>query len=71
MPIKSLEGALSTIDAFQGTPEDFKLSIDDTLLDPAGVTMAIITDRILSRDWEPAGVELRQGYRVFSYREME
>jgi hypothetical protein len=70
MPINSLEGALCAIDAFRGTPEDFRLAVEDTLLDPTGVTMAVITDRILSRGWAPAGVEQCEGYRVFSYQDM-
>lgn len=62
-----LASALIDIDAFDGAPQDFALSIDESLLDPAGLSMALVTDSILAKGWMPDGVEPRDGYRVFRY----
>jgi len=63
----TLASALAEIDAFDGAPQDLALSIDESLLDPAGFSMALVTDRILARGWMPDGVEPHDGYRVFRY----
>ncbi len=69
MPVHTtLASALAAVDAFDGAPQDFSLSIDESLLDPAGFSMAIVTDRILAKEWMPDGVEPCDGYRVFRYR---
>ncbi len=52
-PINSVDAAIAAINAYSGKPEDFQLAIAESLLDPAGVNMAIITDRILARSWMP------------------
>jgi hypothetical protein len=68
MPVHTtLDSALAAVDAFDGAPQDFSLSIDESLLDPAGFSMALVTDRILAKGWMPDGVEPRDGYRVFRY----
>jgi hypothetical protein len=66
-PFADIESAISAIDRFLGRPEDFRLAISDSLLDPIGVNMAMITDRILARGWFPVGFEQRDGYRLYSY----
>ncbi len=70
-PVTTVEGALSEIEQFVGRPDEFRLPISDKLLDPVGVNMAIITDRILARGWMPDGFEQQDGYRVFRYRELD
>ncbi len=54
-----------------GSADDFVLPVSDEWLDPAGINMAIITDAILARGWEPAGFEQKDGYRVYRYTEMQ
>jgi len=53
--------------SFDGAPQDFELSIDDSLPDPAGFSMALVAERILAKGWMPDGVESCEGYRVFRY----
>ncbi|MEA9566265.1 hypothetical protein [Xanthomonas sp. WHRI 8932A] len=62
-----LDSALVAIDAFTGRPDEFELLISNTLHDPFGVTMAVITDRGLGRSWWPEGFEQRDGYRLYRY----
>ncbi len=42
--------------------------MDEKLLDALGVNMAIVTDAILSKGWEPNGFEDCDGHRRFLYR---
>ncbi|WP_115529618.1 hypothetical protein [Xanthomonas campestris] len=62
-----LNSALMAVDGFIGPPEEFELPISNDLQDPFGVTMAVITDRALSRGWWPDGFEQRDGYRLYRY----
>jgi hypothetical protein len=64
----TIASALAEIEAFDGAPQDLALSIDESLLDPAGVSMAIVTDAILAKGWMPDGVEPHDGHRVYRYR---
>lgn len=64
----TIASALAEIDAFRGAPQDLALAIDESLLDPAGFSMAIVTDAILAKGWMPDGVEPHDGYCVFRYR---
>ena len=68
-PFTEIEAAISAIDRFPGQGEDFSLSLSlsDSLLDPVGINMAIITDKALARGWFPAGFEQREGYRIYRY----
>jgi hypothetical protein len=66
-PIASAEEGMRLVDSFQGNPEDFQLAVPDALLDPAGLNMAIITDRVLARRWWPNGFEQRDRYRIYRY----
>lgn len=63
----TLASALAEIEAFNGAPQDLAPAIDDSLIDPTGLSMAIVTDKILAKGWMPDGVETRDGYRVFRY----
>src|SRR5262249_40791980 len=70
-PATTVEEARRLIDAFKGRPEDFELPISNELLDPVGINMAIITDAILAREWEPNGYAEGDGFRVYKYKAME
>jgi len=59
------------VDTFEGEPTDFQLLIPDALNDPVGVNMAIITDRVLARDWQPDGFTQEDGYRVYRYASLD
>jgi len=66
--VESVSDALRIIDSYDGPVEDFVLNISEELLDPVGVNMVIITDRILSREWEPNGFDQHVGFRVYRYK---
>jgi hypothetical protein len=70
-PVIDVDEALALIDAHCGAPEDFRLPVSESLLDPIGVSMALVTDRILSLGWEPDGYEQQDGYRIYRYKRME
>lgn len=70
VPITTLDEAIRLVEEFEGVPSDFTLSIDDSLNDFVGVNMALITDRILKRGWEPNGFIQGQGYRTYLYKEL-
>lgn len=64
----SLEKAKEAIESFPGEASDFELPIADSLIDPMGFHMAILTDSILGKGWEPDGFEQFPGYRVYKYK---
>ncbi len=66
--VNTITDALSLIDSYEGPPEEFLLPISEELLDPVGVNMAIICDRILSKNWEPNGFEQLVGFRIYRYK---
>jgi len=70
-PFKDAKEASQYVENFEGKASDLRLSICDSLQDPIGINMAIITDKILGRGWEPNGYEDKEGYRVYMYKEME
>ena len=70
-PFNDVDEVLTYVDEFQGTPEELELAISDALQDPIGMNMALITDKILKKGWEPDGLEEKDGYRVYRYKEME
>jgi hypothetical protein len=67
-PINNVADAEKRIHAHAGAPEEFTLPISNGLLDPVGINMAIITDWILARGWEPDGFVQHEEYRLFRYR---
>jgi hypothetical protein len=69
--LKNTKEAADYVESFEGEAADLKLAIHDSLLDPRGINMALITDKILDRGWEPNGYEEKTGYRVYMYREMQ
>jgi hypothetical protein len=70
-PITNFREALRRIEAHTGPPETLQLPISHSLLDPAGMNMAIITDAILGRGWWPDDFEEAAGYRLYKYKAME
>ena len=68
LPVTNLDEAKRLVDSFPGKPEEFVLSLSEELLDPFGMNMAIITDRVLARGWAPNGFDQKQGFRVYLYK---
>ena len=69
--VTTIEEARRLIESFTGKPEDFELPVAHALLDQVGVNMAIITDAILARDWEPNGYTEGRGCRIYKYKAIE
>jgi hypothetical protein len=46
---------LQLVDSFDGRPDAFHLAAPRPLLDPVGINMAIITDRVTARAWQRDG----------------
>jgi hypothetical protein len=77
-PITTVEEALRIIAEYQGAACDFQLPIADSLLEPVrfnmeiitGFNMAIITDKILGKDFMPDGFEQKDGYRLYKYKDL-
>jgi len=69
-PIASVEEGFRLVDSFKGEAQDFELAVPESLMDPVGINMSLITDRALARGWEPDGFVQSDGYRVFRYREL-
>ena len=67
-PAASVDEARELIAAHIGRPEDFRLPISDQLQDPIGANMAVITDAILERGWEPDGYTQDEGFRTYKYK---
>jgi len=67
-PFENLQEALSHIESYDGEPEDFELPISDSLNDSVGRTMAVITDKILGKNFEPNGYDQKDGYRIYKYK---
>jgi len=67
-PIASAKEGMELVNCFVGTPEEFILAVPEALLDPIGVNMALITDRVLARGWQPDGFEQHEGYRLYRYK---
>ena len=63
-----LGAAKSAIDSFEGEPAEFELPISDELNDAMGINMAILTDAILAKGWEPDGFTQEAGFRVYRYK---
>ena len=70
-PVTKIDEANRIIVEYQGAASDFQLPIADSLLDPVGANMAIITDVILAKGFEPDGFEQKDGYRLYKYKDLE
>jgi hypothetical protein len=71
IPCRNVEEALEAIRRFEGPANAFRLAVADSLLDPSGIDMAIVTDAILARGWRPDGFEDKGDHRVYRYIEAE
>ena len=69
-PVRTTVEALRRVKAFDGAPEEFVLPVHESLLDPFGMNMAVITDAVLARGWEPDGFDQQQGFRLYKYKEI-
>ena len=69
-PVTTIAEAIRVVEEYQGAASDFQLPIADSLLDPVGMNMAIITDYILARDFMPDGFEQKDGYKLYKYKDM-
>ena len=69
-PVTTIAKAIRVVEEYQGAASDFQLPIADSLLDPVGMNMAIITDYILARDFMPDGFEQKDGYKLYKYKDM-
>ena len=70
-PYRNIEEALEAIRQFDGPAGMFCLSLADSILDPSGANLAIVTDAILAKGWLPDGFEDRGGYRLYRYKEIQ
>lgn len=70
-PITSVNEGMRLVDSFVGAPEDFLLAVPETLLDIVGINMALITDRVLARGWQPDGFTQHDGSRLYRYKELK
>ena len=70
-PAATVDEAVEIIRRYEGRAEDFALPIADALIDPVGANMAVITDAILAKGFEPAGFEQKNGYRLYSVTPLE
>jgi hypothetical protein len=69
-PVRTVAEAVDLIESFDGPAVEFLLPVHESLLDPVGVNMAIITERILAKGWEPDGFTRHIGYRLFRYKDL-
>lgn len=67
-PCITLQEAFAAMDTHQVSSGFYTLPLADSLNDAMGMTMAIITDRILARGWEPEGYEQCNGFRIYRYK---
>jgi hypothetical protein len=67
-PVESLQEAIRLLETFAGQPSEFQLAFPDSLNDPTGVNLAIMTDRALGRGWQPDGYVQEGGYRILRYK---
>lgn len=70
-PFNNIQEAADYVESFEGEASKLKLPLSDELTDPLGINMALITDKILAKGWEPDGYEEKEGYKVYMYKEME
>jgi hypothetical protein len=67
-PAKTVQEAITMVNSYEGSAEDFELLIADCLLDPTGVNMAIIGSSLLAKRFLPDGFEQKDGYRIYRYK---
>lgn len=70
-PFKDINEAAQYVENFTGHAADLKLPVCDSLIDPVGINMAVITDKILDKGWQPDGFEEKEGYRIYWYKNLD
>ena len=70
-PVTSVDEARRLIQAHKGDAKDFLLPISDELQDPIGINLAIVTDSILAKGWQPDGYVQEIGFRIYKYKNLE
>jgi len=70
-PVTTVADAVARIESYTGEAKDFLLPVADSLHDPIGMNMAIITDKILAKRFWPDGFEQKAGFRVYKYKVWE
>ena len=68
-PFTDVGAALEFVKSYRGSAAELELPIADSLQDPVGLNMSLILDHLLSREWEPAGYDQMDGYRIYRYKE--
>ena len=56
-PATTVDEAVAMVRRYKGRAEDFALPISDALIDPVGANMAVVTDAILAKGFEPRWVQ--------------
>ena len=64
---EDVQTTILKVQAFSGPAEDFHLLVPDTMNDPSGAAMTIVTDAILAKGWLPDGFTEGDGYRIYKY----
>jgi hypothetical protein len=67
-PVTSVDEARRLIQAYEGDAEDFLLPSADELQDPIGINLALVTDSILAREWQPDGYVRETDFRIHKYK---
>jgi hypothetical protein len=70
-PFADVNPAVVAIKSYHGSAKDFTLPIADSLQDSVGISMAIITESILAKGWQPQGFEQKENFRIYRYKEMQ
>lgn len=68
-PITTVAEAVTRIESYKGAGKDFLLPVADSLQDPVGMNMAIITDTILAKGFWPNGFDQKEGFKVYKYKD--
>lgn len=68
-PVTTVAEAVTRVESYKGAAKDFLLPVADSLQDPVGMNMAIITDKILAKRFWPDGFEQKEGFRVYKYKD--
>jgi len=67
-PFEERKKAIEFVESYTGTAKDLELPISDSLKDPMGMNMAIITDKVLAKGFFPNGFIQKEGYRIYKYK---
>jgi hypothetical protein len=76
MIFKSAEEVLDYLETNQPIGGQFQLAISDSFTfagqpDTIGAGMAVMLDKILGLGYEPKGFDQKDGYKLYTYQQME